>query len=99
MSWKSSCDMKILVKTRLRSEHHVLDAVALVVEHDVENFVVLAVHGVAVEGLDFHVLAIGVLVARLGEFRFLGGEALDNFFGRGASGLSVLERTFLGARR
>ena len=87
-----------LGETRLRREHHVLDAMALVVEHDVEDFVILAIDRVAVEGLHFYVLAVGVLVARLGEFRFLGGKALDNVFRRGAGGRSVLERTFLGAR-
>ena len=52
----------------------------------------------SVDGLNFHVLAVGVLVARLGEFRFLGGEALDDVFRRGARGRRVLERTFLSVR-
>ena len=52
---------------------------------------------IAVQGLDFHVLAVGVLVARLGEFLFLGGEALDDLLGRDALGLDVFERAFLGA--
>ena len=86
-----------LGETGLRREYHVLDAMALVVKHDVEDFVILAVDRAAVEGLHFDVLAVGVLVAGFGKFRFLGGKALDNFFRRGAGGGSVFERPFLSA--
>jgi hypothetical protein len=83
----------------LRREDYVLNAMALIVEHYVEDFVVLAVDRVAVEGVDGYILAVRVLVARLGKFRLFGGEALDDVLGRGSGGGIILERAFLSARR
>jgi len=62
----------------LRGEDDVLDAVAVVGEGDVGDLVVLAVGlvGVVGEGVEFDVLAEGVLVACGGE----GGLALAHFF-------------------
>ena len=71
-----------MLERRLGGEHDVLDALALVVKNHVEHFVILAGDRLAVEGLNFHVLTIGVLVACLGKFRFLGRKALDDVFGR-----------------
>ena len=65
-----------LFEGRLRGEHHVLDAVALVVKYNVEDFLVLTGYGVTVEGLYLDVLPVGVLVAGLFELLFLSGEAL-----------------------
>ena len=90
---------KNLGQTRLRRKHHVLDAMPLVVEHHVEDFVILAVDRLTVHGFNFYVLAIGVLVARLGKFRLFCGEALDHVLRRRACGRSILERPLLGARR
>ena len=85
-----------LLQARLGRKHDVLDALALIVKDDVEDFVIFAVDRVAVDRLDLDVLAVGVLVAGLGEFRLLRGEALDNLVGSSVLRRSVIERTFLG---
>ena len=53
---------------------------ALVVEHHVEHLVVLAVHRLAIQRLDSHILTIGVLVAGFGKISLFRGEVLDDFF-------------------
>ena len=50
----------------------------MVVEQHVENLVIFAIHRVAIDGLHLHVLTIGILLSRLLEFRFFGGELLDD---------------------
>ncbi len=63
----------------LRREHNVLDVLPFVVEEDVEHLLVLTLDGVAIEHLHLYVLPEGVLVARLFEFFFFGGETLNDF--------------------
>src|SRR5512147_1670863 len=80
----------------LRREYDALLAAALVVEGDFHDLVILAVDGVAVHGLHLHILAVSVVVARLLELFFLGGEALDDLLHRDAFGLRRTQRAFLG---
>ena len=64
-------------------EDHFLRAVACGVEDDVVHFVPLAVDlVVVVEGLHAGVAAISVVVERVLELAFLGGELLDDLLGR-----------------
>ena len=72
----------------MRSEHHVLDAVALVVEHDIEDFVILAIDRVPVDGLYFYILAVGVLVAGLGKLRLIMSSGVVSLGGVFSSGPS-----------
>src|SRR5215471_11820780 len=80
----------------LGSEYHVLNALAFIVEDDVENFVILAVDGLAIERLHLLILTVGVIVAGLGEFRLFGSKALKNLIGSNVFGSSALERALLG---
>ena len=84
-----------LLQTRLRGKHYVFHAPALVVKQYIENFVILARGGAAIQGLYRDVLPVRVLIAGLFELLLLGREALDNFLSRDALGRSVFERTFL----
>ena len=63
---------------RLRREHHVFLALALVVEQHVFHLLVLAVHRVAVERLHRQRLPVGIVVTRNLELFFFGGEFLDD---------------------
>ena len=55
-----------------------VEALALVVEQNVVDLLVLAIDGVAVQRLHGHALPVGVLLARDLELLFLGGELLDD---------------------
>ena len=85
-----------LLQAGLGSKHHVLNAVTFVVEQDVEHFVVFTVHGAAVQGLYLYVLAVRILLARLGELGFFFSETLDDFFRADTCGLRIVEGAFLG---
>jgi len=78
-----------LLQARLRRENHILDAVPLVIKQHVENFVVLAGRGAAVQSLYRNILPVGVLIARRFEFFFLGRKVLNDFFGRDPFGRLV----------
>jgi hypothetical protein len=80
----------------LRRKYHVFDALAFVVEQDVEDFMVLAVHGRAIDGLHFHVLAIGVLLASFGELGFFLRETLNYLIRSDVLGGSIFQRALLG---
>jgi len=69
---------------------------SFVVEGDVEDFLELAVHRVAVQGLQLDRLPVGVLVASLFKLLFFRGEALDDLLWRAALGLRRIKRTLLG---
>ena len=84
-----------LVQRRLGRKHHVFDTVALVVKQHIENFVVLAGDGAAVQRLYGDILPVSVLIASSFEFLLLGREALDDFLGRDAIQRRVLEGTLL----
>ena len=79
---------------RLRREHHVLHAIALVVEKHVFHFAELAIRSVAIERLHQQVLTIRVLLARNLELLLLGGEVLDDLVDRDTSGLRRIQRPF-----
>src|SRR5208282_4646434 len=78
---------------------HGLELASLVVKGHVEHLLVGTVRGVAVERHYLDVLPVGVLIARLLELFFLGGEALDDFLDRDPLELGFVEGTFLRARR
>jgi hypothetical protein len=65
-------------------EYHVLQALSLVVEYNIENFVIFAV---IVGCFDPHVLPIRVLLAGSLEFLLLGCETANDFFRSDALGL------------
>src|SRR5579864_7919252 len=88
-----------LLQARLGRKDDVLDALTLVVKDYVEDFVIFAVDRLAVDGLDLDALAVGVLVAGLGEFRLLRGETLDNLVGSRVLRRSVIERALLSGGR
>ncbi len=67
---------------------------APVVEDHVEDLLVLAVDGVALQGLHLYALGPGVLLARHFELFFLGGKALDQIIDGDALGRDVVEHTF-----
>ena len=85
-----------LLQAGLGSKDYVLDAVTFVVEQDVKHLVVFAIHGAAVNGLHFYVLAVRILLARLGELGFFFSETLDDFFRADTCGLRIVEGAFLG---
>ena len=85
------------LQSGLRREDDVLGLASLVVEGHVEHLLVGAVWGVAVEGHDFYILPVGVLIARFLELLFLGGEALDDFLDGDPLGLGFVEGALLGA--
>src|SRR6266851_3144408 len=80
--WPSTCSRQV---------------VSLICIGDIEHFVIFAGDGgVAIQGLDFHILAEGVVVARLFEFLFLGSKFLDDL-GRGSTLRRIgTEGAFLG---
>ena len=80
----------------LGRKHHVLDAPSLVVKEDVEHLMVLAV--IFRRGHRDR-LPVGVLIAGLLEFLFLGRKPLDDFFRRSVFRRRVLEGALLGKGR
>src|SRR5271165_5885788 len=75
----------------LRREHHMLDAVALVVEQHVFHFLELAVHRVAVQCLHRERLPVGVVFPRQLEFLLLGRKLLDDLLLRNALGRRAVQ--------
>ena len=78
----------------LGGEDDVLFALAVFVEDDVGDLLVLAVDfvGVFVEGVDFDGLAEGVVLAGEVEEGLAGGELVDDLLGRRACGWGGVER-------
>ena len=81
----------------MRRKDHVLHLFPLVVKGHVEHFLVGAVDRIAVERHNLDVLPVGVLVPRLFEFFFFGGEVLDDFVDGSSLGQGFVERPFLRA--
>ena len=79
-------------------ENHVIQPLALIIENNVKNLLILAGDVVAVEHLHFHRLPVGVLIARRFEFFLFGGEALNNVVGCDSLGLGRIERPLLSKR-
>ena len=82
----------------LRREDHVLQMPSLIVIGDIENFTVLAGDGIAVKGLDLHVLPECVAVACFLKHFFFGGEFLDDLLRSDSLGRIVAQRAFLRKR-